>query len=77
MSIYTHRKFWADAADRALKSAAQAVILAWGIGDVAANALEFDWQLGLGFATGGAVISLLTSIASADIGEAGTPQAIG
>lgn len=74
MSIYASRRFWTETADRAIKTAAQAPLLAWSVGDVGANAFELDWGLGLGFAAGGAVISLLTSIASARIGSADTPS---
>lgn len=77
MSIYASRKFWSEAADRALKTAAQAPLLAWGVGDVAMNAFDLDWSLGLGLALGGALFSLLTSVGSANIGEAGTASVIG
>ena len=55
--------FWRDAVERALKTAAQAVILGLSLGE-GFNAFEVDWQLALGFAIGGAVLSLLTSVAS-------------
>ncbi len=60
--------FWRDAVERALKTAAQAVILGLGLGE-GFNAFDVDWQLALGFAIGGAVLSLLTSVASAPFGD--------
>ncbi len=60
--------FWRDAVERALKTAAQAVILGLSLGE-GFNAFEVDWQLALGFAIGGAVLSLLTSVASIKLGN--------
>lgn len=57
--------FWKAAAERALKTAAQAAVLAVGSDSFAANALTFDWASMGGFALGGFVLSLLTSIATA------------
>lgn len=62
-SIYT-AAFWRAAAERAIKTAAQAAVLAVGGDSLAANALTFDWAQMGGFAAGGFVLSLLTSIAS-------------
>lgn len=62
-SIYT-AAFWKAAAERAVKTAAQAAVLAVGADSLAANALVFDWQAMGGFALGGAVLSLLTSVGS-------------
>ncbi len=69
------KKFWFETADRAVKSAAQAVILGLGLGE-GLNAFEVDYQLGLGFALGGAALSVLTSVASSQVGERGTASAI-
>lgn len=54
--------FWRDAAERAGKTAAQSAILALGGG--AANVLTLDWLTLAGAAGGGALLSLLTSVAS-------------
>lgn len=51
-----------EVADRAVKSAGHAVVLALGADQV--NALQADWQLVGGFALGGAVLSIATSFAS-------------
>lgn len=68
------REFWLATAERAIKSAAQAPLTAWVVGDRALNAFELDWRLGLGLATGGALVSVLTSLASAGIGAADSPS---
>lgn len=63
--------FWKDAAERALKTAAQALLLAFGATTGPVNLYEWDWAVGGGAAAAGAVISLLTSIASAPFGNRG------
>jgi hypothetical protein len=69
--------FWVDAAERAVKTAAQSVLLAGFASDAGpVNLFEFDWQAGLGFAAGGAVVSLLTSLASAPFGSPGTASLV-
>lgn len=65
--------FWKASAERALKTAAQAAFLAVGADSLAANALTFDWASMGGFALGGLVLSLLTSIGSA-AGTDGSPS---
>ena len=57
--------FWKAVAERALKTAGQSAILAIGADSLHANALTFDWATMGGFALGGAVLSVLSSIASA------------
>ena len=74
--MYT-RKFWRETLERAVKSAAQAPLVAWGVGDLALNAFELDWRLGAGVAAGGAIVSLLSSLASAPIGEPESPSLAG
>jgi hypothetical protein len=73
-ALYTWR-FWKDALERAVKTAAQSVLLGLGLGE-GFNAFELDWLLALGFALGGAVLSILTSVASAGVGQTGSPSAI-
>lgn len=57
------RSYYADLADRAAKTAAQAAVLSVGVESVQADALAFDWRLMLGMALGGAVLSVLTNVA--------------
>lgn len=62
--------FWKDAGERAAKSAAQAGLLVLG-GD-AINVITLDWLTLGGAFGGGALLSLLTSVASAGIANRGT-----
>ena len=62
--------FWKDAVERAIKSAAQALILVWTGAEVF-DVLQADWALAGGAALGAAVLSLLTSVASAPFGSPG------
>lgn len=63
--------FWIGAIDRAVKSFAQALLLLWGA-DAGFNLLSVDLGAALGIAAGAAVLSLLTSLVSAPVGETGT-----
>ena len=61
--------FWEAAAERALKTAAQAALLTLGADRI--DALHADWLDVAGMALGGAVLSVLTSIVSAGVGSSG------
>jgi hypothetical protein len=63
--------FWTGAFDRALKSFAQMLLILWGASDVF-NVLEVNWAETLGIGAGALVISLLTSIVSAPVGDRGS-----
>jgi hypothetical protein len=63
--------FWTGAFDRAIKSFAQALLLMWGF-DEGFNVLEINFVASLGVGAGAAVLSLLTSVISAPVGERGT-----
>lgn len=67
-------EFWKRAAERAGKTAGQAFILAVGAEQM--NVLTGDWPTLLGFAAGGAVLSLATSLASANIGPGDDPSVV-
>lgn len=56
--------FWKAAAERAVKTGAQSVLTAYFVGDVALNAFQADWVNMGGIGLGGAVLSVLTSLAS-------------
>ena len=62
--------FWRDAGERAAKSGAQAALVALG-GD-AFNVWAVDWIDVSGISLGGALLSVLTSVASAGIANRGT-----
>lgn len=70
----TSREFWLASTERAVKTFAQG-FLALAAGQ-AFNALTAPWQTLLGLSIGMAVLSLLTSIVSAEIGDKGTPSLV-
>jgi len=65
----TTRMFWTAVLERAIKSAAQAAALVFGAGQV--DAMNVSWADVGGFALGGFVLSVLTSLASSPLGSAG------
>jgi hypothetical protein len=67
--------FWKQAAERSIKSAAQALLGLWVL-DGAFNVLTVDWPLAGGVAAGAAVLSVLTSVVTAGIGEPDSPSAV-
>ncbi len=67
--------YWKEMADRAIKSAAQAVLLGLGLGE-GLNAFAVDWKLAAGFALGGAFLSAITTLASAGLRNKGTASII-
>ena len=70
MSIYTTPDFWRGAAERAIKTFAQALlgVLTGG----ASGLLDVDWVAALSVAALATVVSLLTSLATPDF-TAGAP----
>lgn len=72
--MYTTR-FWRDAAERAGKSFAQALLLLWAA-DGGFNVLSIDVPAAFGVAAGAAVLSLLTSIVSAPVADTGTASVV-
>lgn len=69
--FFLDTQFLKAAGERALKSAAQAVLLMIGADQL--DALSADWQGMASVAAGAAVLSLLTSIGSGFVGG-GTPS---
>lgn len=67
--------FWKQTAERAIKSAAQALLGLW-VGAEAFNAWEVDWKKATGVALGGAILSVLTSLASAGVGKKDSPSLV-
>lgn len=67
--------FWRQALERAIKSAAQAVVLGLGLAE-GLDLFTLDWALVGGLALGGAFLSVLTSVISAPFGEQGSPSTI-
>ena len=69
------KQFWKDAAERAVKTAAQAAVVV--VGADVANVFELDWNEMAGLSIGAALLSVLTSIASEPFGEKGTASLVG
>lgn len=68
------KNFWKQAAERGLKSAAQALIGMWTLDGF--NVLHADFPLAAGVAGGAAVLSVLTSVVTSGIGEPNDPSAV-
>lgn len=61
--------FWKKATERALKSAAQALVGLFLIGETVFNIFTVDPGQAAGIAIGAGVLSYLTSIVSAPVGD--------
>lgn len=61
--------FWRSAAERAIKTLAQSLIAILAVGQT--NILTVDWQQALAVAATATLLSVLSSIASAGIGNYG------
>ncbi|MEU5853925.1 holin [Nocardiopsis dassonvillei] len=68
--------FWKGAAERAVKSAAQALILLWGVGDGLLNLWSINPTESAGIAAGAVVLSVLTSLISLVTGPTGSPSMV-
>jgi hypothetical protein len=68
------KTFWVEAVERATKTAAQAAVLVIGADQI--NAFALNWGDLAGFAAGGFVLSLLTSVASAPFGPEDDPSLV-
>jgi Putative lactococcus lactis phage r1t holin len=66
--------FWKGAGERALKSFAGFAVTLFGAGPL--DVLHTDWEHVLGLSAGAAVVSLLMSLASAQVGTAGSPSLV-
>ena len=64
-----------DAIERALKSAAQAIVLALGASQ-GFDLFAADWQNVAGIAAGATVLSVLTSVISAPLGAKGSASVL-
>lgn len=68
------KSFWKQAGERAVKSAAQALIGLVPLDQF--NVLHADPLLAFGVAAGAAVLSVLTSIVTSAVGEPDSPSAV-
>ena len=69
-TIWT-KNFWLDTLERAIRTGAQVLLLAWGA-DQFFNAFELDWVNGAGVFAGGMVLAVLTALAASPLGTGGT-----
>jgi hypothetical protein len=67
-------EFWKGTAERAIKTAAQ--VLAAFLGADVADVFAVDWKRAAGVALAAAVVSVLTSVASSQVGVKGTPSLV-
>jgi hypothetical protein len=67
--MFTDSSFWRGSLERALKTFAQT--LAALIGANAVNVIDIDWPALAGISATAAVVSVLTSVASYNVGAAG------
>lgn len=67
MSALTKKVFWADTAERAIKTFAQTLVALLGAGAV--DILTVGWGQMLSVSAGASLVSILTSIASAGSGN--------
>lgn len=65
--------FWKQVAERAVKSAAQALLGLW-IGGEAFHAWQVDWTHATGVAVGAVILSILTSLLSASVDKTHSPD---
>lgn len=68
------KNFWRQTLERAVKSAAQALLGMWALDGF--NVLHADWRLAAGVAGGAYVLSVLTSIVTSGVGEPNDPSAV-
>lgn len=68
------RYFWTSAIERALKTAAQSALLVVGADQL--DALAADWQMIASFAGGGAILSILSSMASTSVRDPESPSVV-
>jgi len=66
------RKFWEDAAERTIRTMAQALLALMGTD--ALGIVGLDWPQMLSVAAGAGIMSLLTAIVATGIGDKGTAQ---
>lgn len=67
--------FWMQVLERAIKSFAQSAMLAIGASK-GFNLFTLEWHSLIGFALGGMLLSVLTSIASANVGPRANPSLV-
>lgn len=69
MSVYASKAFWKASAERALKTFAQTAAALLGVDQV--GLLDIDWGQVASVSGAAAFLSVLTSVGSAQVGNAG------
>jgi hypothetical protein len=64
--------FWKDTAERAIRTAAQALLALWGT--QVTGIMEVDWAQALSVAALAALSSVLMSLIATGVGDKGTPS---
>ena len=67
--------FWKAAAERALKTFIQTLVA--GLGTAQLGVMDLAWETSLSLAASAAVLSLLTSLGSANLGSKAGPSLVG
>lgn len=68
--------FWKDAAERSISTGAQSALLALGQDVVGVDVFAADWRNVVGFAVGGAVLSLLKALAAGSVPGTVSPASL-
>ncbi|MDQ8047094.1 MAG: holin [Patulibacter sp.] len=68
------RNFWKQALERAAKSVAQALVIVFGAASF--SPWTADWKAASGIAGAAFLLSLVSSIATAGVGEPNDPSAV-
>lgn len=69
------KTFWLRTLERAVKTFAQSLLVVF-LGDTAYNVISVNWPEALGLAATGALLSVLTSVASSQWGDKHSPSLV-
>jgi hypothetical protein len=76
-----NKYFWIGSLERAIKTFVQALIAAFGVGQISGaigvQATAIDWRAALSLAFSAALLSVLMSVGSGPIGQANSPSLVG
>lgn len=69
--------YWIAVGERAVRMGAGSVLTVWAVGDGVMNATQVDWADAGGYFLGGAVFSVLFSLAGGTMGRGAGPSFLG